>query len=88
MARITTYGHCAVLNGFAYEGSKQCIVSKLYSYSIKEDRVLRAKFSGYVEREFHSYGDCFSNQEMHKDAVDFLYNRLPMFGVKLYRNIG
>jgi hypothetical protein len=86
--QITTHSHCAVINNGAYEGTKAEIVNQLYEYSIGKDRVLRAKFIGRVTITFHSYQDEFTDEEMHKDAIEFLYSKLPMFGVRLYRDIG
>jgi hypothetical protein len=84
---ITTYEHCIVDAPLAYTGSKEDIVLQFYTWRFDEGGSLWAKQKYCFEQKFHSYGDCFTEEEKYKDIINFLFNRLKA-QYKYYRNIG
>lgn len=84
---VTTIEHCAVKDGKAHTGTRHDIVNQVCKFNL-DNRKLTVKVEGYPETSYHSYGNAFTDEEMLKDAVKFIYNMLPHFGYRLYRDIG
>ena len=87
MNTVTTYKHCAVKNGVTIEGSKTEIIATIAPFTLN-NRLLKANIIGYTPQTYHSYNNEWSFEEMHKDAIKFLFNQLPKYGYSMYRNIG
>ena len=87
MGTITTYSHCYVKDGKAYEGSKEEIALQIAKYKIDENRQLFIQFNGYKEYGYHSYSDEYANQEIYKDVINFILAKSSSFGYRHYRNL-
>jgi len=79
---------CVVKDGKCYEGSRAEILSQVGTYVLTEDRKLYAKFHGFQEVGFHSYGPEYTDAEIREDAIRFLFNKLLDLGYRVYREWG
>jgi len=87
MATITTYEYCVIKDGQHYTGSKSSIVHQIFKWRL-ENKQLIYKCDGYIEQKAHSYSECFTDQQINKDVVDFLFGKLKSLGYRIYRDIG
>jgi len=69
-------------------GSKEEIVNSFFSWELTKQRKLVAQFKGRGERDYHSYQSNWTKDEMRKDAIQTLFNDLPIYGVRLFKDIG
>lgn len=87
---ITTTAHCAFnpVTGKGACGSKRDIVFALGHMDFDSLGRLTYKHPGFKEITLHSYSDQWLTEEKWKDAAASVYQRLPEFGYRLFRDIG
>lgn len=81
--------HCAYnpISGKAYIGTREDIANQIYEWGFQPySNVLWSKHPGYVKNTYHSYSQQWTSDEKRKDALRFLYDRLPRFGYLLFEN--
>lgn len=81
--------YCVVKEGIAFEGSlRECVLS-VCNVDLS-DRILKVQWSRSPSsswnqwRQYHSYGDSYTNEEMWKDVIGFLSTQLEEHGWHLY----
>jgi hypothetical protein len=88
MATITTYEYCVIKDEKHYTGSKSEIIRQIFKWRL-ENKQLIYKCEGYIERKAHSYSEHFTDQEIQKDVVQFLFGKLKSLNCcRIYRDIG
>jgi len=85
---ITTISYCVVKEGKAFEGTKEGIVSQICTFKFDNKNQLVVQFKGFNPVVYHSYNSEFTEKEMYKDAIKFIFNKLKDYGYHIYRNIG
>lgn len=83
--KITIY--CAAKEGKAFLGTKQAVLSQVCTFWFSDKRQLCVKFKGYKTTQYHSYSKEYSESEMYKDAIQFLFDQLPKYGFYLFKSI-
>jgi hypothetical protein len=75
-----------LLIGFvAYQGTKEDIVSEIFQWQFKKGVLwVSTKYTKPVS--YHSYNKEWTKQEIHRDVIDFLFNRLRDYRFKVYRD--
>ena len=66
--------HCLVVDGIAYTGTKSTIVNMLCDYWF-DNRVLYYQKKYTYPVRMSTYSDEFTIEELHKDAVQVLFDR-------------
>ena len=83
MGTINIISHCMVKDGRAYTGTREEIVNQVVKFRF-ENRCLIANVKSFVEVIYHSYSHEWTDEEMYRDAVQFLFNSLRDYGFKHY----
>lgn len=89
MGTITTYGHCLVKDGIAYEGTKADIVNSICKWRFDEHNNLYIKFHYYKERQHYGYGKDseFTFEEMYRDSIEYIFKEAIQHGYRHYRDL-
>lgn len=66
--------------------TKESILIQCCDFRIDDNRQLYFKFKGCVEIKGHSYSKEFTGSEMYRDAVNFLWQKLPEFGYHRFKS--
>jgi len=79
--------YCAAKDGKAVVGGKMEIVLNICRFYFNENRTLFVKVDGYQLDKFHSYSNEYTTDEMVRDAVEHLFNRLNRWGWQTFKMI-
>jgi hypothetical protein len=86
IATITVKSYCAVNYCRVHEGSKEDVVRQACKFWFDNNRLFY-QFDGYQMIAAHSYSSEYTNEQRYKDAVNFLFSKLPKLGYKIYKEI-
>lgn len=79
--------YCAVnlIDGvFKIGDTKKEVVNQIYEkWEVDLNRTLSVKMKGYKEYIHHSYSSEYSEEEMEKDIINFLFNQLENYRCRM-----
>lgn len=82
--------YCAISiieDRFVLGDTREDIVNQIFEWGISNNRVLFTKVKGFKPSYYHSYSMDYSNEEMLRDAIDFLFGELEKYGWKPFTRI-
>ena len=66
--------------------TKEEIVNKIFRWRL-EDRKLFQSTKFHAENQYISFKEEYTNAEMYRETINYLYEQLPSYGYQIFKNI-
>jgi hypothetical protein len=77
---------CVVKGDEFFIGEKSEIINQVCEFTIDQLRRVHFKFNGFKKEQLISYSEEYTQEEMYKDCIELLFNRLERYNYKIFVN--
>ena len=77
---------CVVKDDKFFIGTKSEIINQVCEFTIDQLRRVHFQFTGFKREQLISYSEEYTEEEMRKDCINLLFNRLERYNYKVFVN--
>jgi len=75
---------CVVKDDKFFIGEKSEIINQVCEFTTDQLRRVHFKFKGFKKEQLISYSEEYTQEEMYKDSIELLFNRLERYNYKIF----